>query len=247
MRYTEGAYAPHIVDGEVHGFFAVVSDTTARVLAAAATRAAVEPLLLKRERDRIAADLHDKVIQRLYATGMQLAHAAPNLEPEGRAQVDAAIQGIDDTIVELRAAIHKLTHGLDAAQVTAVVAEIAARASAALGFTPRVSVSGDRMDLTPEVSGAVLAVLTESLSNVAKHAEASCVDVTILVEDGWIHLEIADDGLGIARLNRSSGLSNLRARAEQLGGTFTWRTNEPHGTVIEWRAPLVPRQRSAQG
>jgi signal transduction histidine kinase len=241
VHFTEGTYAPHITDGVVQGFFSVVTDTTARVLADAATRAALEPALLKRERERIAADLHDKVIQRLYATTLELASAAKLAEPDIAARMDSSIDGIDAAIIELRSSIFNLTHQMDAAQVTTAVAEIAGRAATALGFTPRVTLSGS-LDLTAAVSVEILSVLTEALSNVAKHAQASGVDITIRVDDRGIDLEIADDGLGISRLDRSSGLANMRARAEQLGGTFTWRNNQPSGTIVEWHAPAEDRQ-----
>lgn len=240
VHFTEGTYAPHITDGVVQGFFSVVTDTTARVLADAATRAALEPAVLKRERERIAADLHDKVIQRLYAANLELVAVAKLAEPGVAARMDASIERIDSAIIELRSSIFNLTNQMDAAQVTTAVAEIAGRAATALGFTPRVTLSGS-LDLTAAVSVEVLAVLTEALSNVAKHAQASGVDITIRVDDRGIDLEIADDGLGISRLDRSSGLANMRARAEQLGGTFTWRNNQPSGTIVEWHAPAEDR------
>jgi signal transduction histidine kinase len=237
VRYSEGVYVPHSVDGKVQGFFAVVTDTTARVVAEAATRAAFEPLVLARERERIAADLHDTIIQSLYSASLQLAAVATTIEPGPAERVELAIDTIDKAIVALRKSIFHLTHGLTDAETATAITEIAGRAAMILGFNPTVVLSGP-LDLPADMSGEVLAVITESLSNITKHAEASAVTVTVTVDPEQIDIKIADNGLGFNRLDRSSGLANLRARAEQLGGTFTWHSNEPTGTVIEWHAPL---------
>ena len=237
VRYSEGVFVPHVVDGKVQGFFSVITDSTARVVAEAATRAALEPLVLARERERIAADLNDTIIQPLYGTSMQLASVVKTLSPDPAARIELAIHNIDNAITALRESIFHLTHGLTAAQTSAAITEITAHAARTLGFNPTVVLSGP-LDLPANVSGEVLAVVTESLSNIAQHAEATTVRITITVQAGQIDVEIADNGVGISRLNQSSGLANMRARAEQLGGSFTWHSNEPSGTVVEWHAPL---------
>jgi signal transduction histidine kinase len=238
VRYSEGVYVPHVVDGKIQGFFSVVTDNTARVVAEAATRAAFEPLVLARERERIAADLHDRIIGSLYGTSLQLAAVVKTIPPGPAERVESAINVIDDTIIALRESIFHLTHGLTAAQTVTAITEITARAAMILGFNPTVVLSGP-LDLPAEVSGNVLALVTESLTNIAKHADATTVRITITVDAGQINVTITDNGRGIGQLDRSSGLANMRARAEELGGTFTWRSNEPTGTVIEWHAPLT--------
>ncbi|MFI9156522.1 GAF domain-containing sensor histidine kinase [Kitasatospora aureofaciens] len=222
-------------------------------------------LAVFQDRDRIARDLHDLVIQRLFATGMMLESAARRaVVPEVKAGIGNAVDELDATIQEVRTTIYALQHDNhgDAPDTlrTRVLRE-ASQAAAALGFKPSVSFVGPVESLVGENTGRqLLAALREMLSNTARHARASRVGVEI---DATVHLgdkgrpvggdpesldrggrpgvllSVTDDGVGIPQGGRRSGLLNLTRRAEALGGA-AWHESGPYrkGTVVRWTARL---------
>jgi len=198
-----------------------------------------ELLAVLGDRERIARDLHDVVIQRLFAAGMQLQGAARHaVRPEIRERIDSVVDDLDTTIRDIRGAIFELrtpAHGQLRGEIRSVVDE----AGAALGFRPRLTLDGPVDSAVPEaVRPALLAVLREALSNVARHAQASGVAVVASVGNGRFTLTVTDDGVGIGEVTRPSGLANMRARAAELGGDFTVGPAEPRGTVVAWTVPL---------
>jgi signal transduction histidine kinase len=120
------------------------------------------------------------------------------------------------------------------------VAEEVEEAAAVLGFTPALRTQG-LVDtaVSAEVSDQVVAVLSEALTNVARHAHARSVDVSLRVDDKRVTLTVQDDGVGIAPQGRRSGLANLADRAEQLAGGFTLEQPQDGGTRLVWWAPLA--------
>jgi signal transduction histidine kinase len=230
---------PNEVDGMPSGFFVMGNDITERSHAEHALQESVRQVALLEERQRIAADLHDFVIQRLFAAGLDLA-AAERQDPDAWDRVARAAEGVDEAIRELRRSIHSLRELMAPDQVPEGIAHIVGNAGRVLGFVPRVTYTGSLDGVAAEVVQELMAVLNEALSNVARHAGATRVDVTLARADGRLLLRVADDGRGIGRSPRSSGLSNMRARAERLGGTFTVRENQPRGTVVDWMVPVVP-------
>ena len=239
VRHVQSSYVPNLVDGVPAGFFVLSADITDRVRTEEALQDSIRQLALLEERQRIAADLHDLVIQRLFAAGLDLSAAGrkgPDSE-DAWSRVMSAAEGVDDAIRELRRAIHSLRE-LTAAEVPERIDQILVNAARILGFQPEFVITGSLDDTPPEVVDEVLAVLNESLSNVAKHAQASSVQVTLACTDGQVVLRVADDGQGMQGSSRRSGLDNMRRRAERLGGSFTWRDNSPRGTMIDWSVPL---------
>jgi two-component system, NarL family, sensor histidine kinase DevS len=234
-RYVSVTFVPHRAD-DGRGFVVMTSGITARVRSEDALQDSIRQLALLEERQRIAADLHDVVIQRLFAAGLDLAAVQRGAsEPERR--IAAAAGGVDEAIRELRRAIHSLTELMTPTQLPATVERILGNAGRALGFVPTMTYTGS-LELLPERAvDHLLAVLTEALSNVARHAEATEVQVTLGCEPDRITLLVADDGRGIGEAHRSSGLANMRHRAERLGGSFRCRDNVPRGTVVEWTVP----------
>ncbi|MEA2496170.1 MAG: hypothetical protein QOJ29_4081 [Thermoleophilaceae bacterium] len=219
--------------------FAAQAALALRLGAAAVDR---ENLAILADRDRIARDLHDLVIQRLFATGMALEGALRSIEPEPAAErVRRAVDDLDTTIKEIRTTIFALQspapasgEGLRAAVLQAVRA-----AAATLGFDPRVEFAGAVDTLVPaSVGEQLLAVLRESLSNTARHAAAASVDVVIRAAADWVELEVRDDGSGLPPDGRRSGLANLARRAHDLNGTFSAETHPDGGTLVAWRVPL---------
>lgn len=206
-------------------------------------------LSLFEERDRIARDLHDRVIQRIFAAGLQVAGLARSARKDALRRgddagvadsLDVIATELDLAIRELRNSIFELTSVDDSDDLAQVVQDITARASRILGFMPRVDVSGQTTDLAPDLVAQVASVIQEGLSNIARHAYASSAGVRVTVDDVEVALRITDDGVGLPDpLPRSSGVSNLLNRARTLGGSASWTANEPTGTVLEWRVPKV--------
>jgi signal transduction histidine kinase len=198
-----------------------------------------EMFAILEDRERIARDLHDVVIQRLFATGMQLQTVARlSPRPEVQERINSAVDGLDATIRDIRSAIFELRTPMTAALRTEI-REIVASSAEQLGFRPNLELVGPLDSAVPtEVRSDVLAVLREALSNVVRHAGATAVDVLVQARGGTITLRVADNGRGIPPQARRSGLKNLAARAERLGGSMEVRDNVPRGTVLEWSVPL---------
>ncbi len=212
----------------------------------AASRADAARLLVYEDRDRIARDLHDLVIQRLYATGMSLEGTMPMItRPEVASRITNAVDSMDETIKEIRATIFQLQSRDEAAgpdlreEILALVEEM----TDMLGFAPSLRLGGGLGgDIRPEVAEQARAALREARSNAARHANASQVDVTVDAgTDGMLTVQVTDDGTGIPDGGRRSGLRNLAARAEKLGGELRLEPADPDplkpGTRLEWRAP----------
>ena len=213
----------------------------------AASRAEAERLSLFEDRDRIARDLHDLVIQRLYATGMSLEGTMPMItRPEVASRITNAVDAMDETIKDIRATIFAL-QAHDAARQPDLRGDIfglVEEMSPMLGFAPSLRLgAGLPAQVRPEVAEQVLAALREALSNAARHSGASWVDVTVDVEpDGILAVRVTDNGTGIPPDVKPSGLRNLARRAEKLGGELRLgpadRAASPPGTALEWRVPL---------
>ena len=191
------------------------------------------------DRQRIAADIHDVVIQRLFAAGMFL-HGTPDTDPATQARIDTAIESMDTAIKELRASIFELGgHAGRSVDLAAALDDVCVDAARVLGFHPDVVV--DDPDREAEtVRDDLLAVVRESLSNVARHAAASSVEVVLRSGHGLISLTVTDDGRGMTRTPHSSGTRNMAERARQRGGDCVWTTVQPHGTRVWWHVPGAP-------
>jgi signal transduction histidine kinase len=197
------------------------------------------------DRDRIARDLHDLVIQRLFATGMQLEGAArlvTDRPAEAEARVRRAVDDLDDTIRELRSTIYGLQAPADErSSLRALLMQVVDAGAEQLGFAPSLRMDGLLDTLVPvAVSEHLLAALREALSNAARHARASMVEIAIAVRDDEVLLEVADNGAGMSDTGRRSGLANLAARAAQFGGTLVVESAPGRGTRLQWRVPLDP-------
>lgn len=205
--------------------------------------ARVQELALVTDRERIARDLHDTVIQRLFATGMSLQGTARLVRSDPAAtetRIEAAVDDLDLTVKHIRSAIF----GLESTRIGGPglrdsVLSLLREAAGALGFEPKVFFDGEVDTSVPEeVATELLATLREALSNVARHAGASRVDVSLIVNDEVL-LRVVDDGVGPPGPDtpRGHGLKNMAARAERHGGRLELRPGPPSGTVLEWRVP----------
>ena len=199
-----------------------------------------ERLAVLQDRDRIARDLHDLVIQRLYATGMSLQGAVPLIpRPEVADRVSTAVDALDETIREIRSAIFSLQSHPDTKRygLRAKILDVVEQMTVPLGFAPSLRLVGPLDEEVPgEVGEQMLGALREALSNAARHAGASSVDVTVDCGSDLV-LRVRDNGKGLGRSTRRSGLANLAERARGLGGMLRVGPADGGGTDLEWRVP----------
>ena len=205
--------------------------------------AMVHELALVEDRERIARDLHDTVIQRLFATGMSLqstVRLVPTDPSAAARRIGDAVDDLDATIRQIRTTIFDLERSKASPDSLRVrVLALAREAAGPLGFEPRVVLDGAvDTGVDAQVGTELLATLREALSNVARHARATRVDVEVVV-DGDVRLTVSDDGVGPPgdNLPVGQGLRNMRDRAGKLGGTLELRAAAGGGTALEWRAP----------
>lgn len=233
-EFTEG-------DFELIQTFADQASVVVRYLRA---QEELERLVLIEDRERIARDLHDTVIQQLFAIGMTLQSVEPSIADENVSRrVTEAVDGLDRTIRDIRGAIFALQAARRSARGLRVdVLALANELTPTLGFQPRVKFEGavDSM-ISEQLAEEVLATLREALTNVAKHADATRAEVMVRATDR-VEVAVTDDGKGIPRApavsNSQHGLRNMRARADAYGGSFDVRALEGCGTELVWTVPL---------
>ena len=202
---------------------------------------------ITRDRERIARDLHDVVIQRLFATGMQLRAATTRGADELSAQVERAVEELDGTIRDVRGTIFELQND-GSGTVRDDVHTLAREYAELLGFAPTVRTSG-AMDtvIGDALRDQLLAVAREALSNAARHSRATRVDLELTTGDGSVTLVVADNGVGLPtdlpddlQASQSRGLRNARHRARAWGGDLLLERHDTHGLVFRWWVPLLP-------
>jgi signal transduction histidine kinase len=197
-------------------------------------------LAIFEDRDRIGRDLHDLVIQRLFAVGLALDNAARMAaRPEVAERITAAVDDIDATIKDIRRTIFELSAPAGSSDLRSELAGVVEAATPALGFAARLQTEGPVDSLVSAATRPhLLAVVRETLSNAARHAQATDVAVRLEVSDEVV-LTVSDDGRGYVDTGRRSGLRNMAERAESLGGRFeVARAGPDGGTVATWRVPL---------
>ncbi len=200
-----------------------------------------EQLVLLEDRERNARDLHDVVIQRLFATGMQLQGAVARAgDAETVKRINAAVDDLDATIRDIRRSIFELRTPVDASLRTELRDAVGAAADT-LGFRPVLDTSGPVDSAVPaDIVPELLAVLREALANVARHARAGRVRVSVHAAADEVVLRVEDDGIGLDPALARGGLLNMRERAGDLGGSFdTGPGPDGRGTALTWRVPLT--------
>ena len=201
-----------------------------------------EQLVLIGDRERIARDLHDHVIQRLFAVGMALQAASRSItDPAALDRIGESVEELDATIRDVRSTIFSLALRANervGTSTRARILDVTSMAAQGLGFQPRVQFDGPVDTKVPEeLVPDVLAVVREGLSNATRHAQASRVEVHVDVHHE-LAITVTDNGIGIRDVTRASGLTNLRTRAEARGGSMTVEKGDKRGTRLSWRVPL---------
>ncbi|MBW8172314.1 GAF domain-containing protein [Ornithinimicrobium sp. Arc0846-15] len=192
------------------------------------------------DRERIARDLHDLVIQRIYAAGLAL-QGASRLEPKPAVaeRIDRTIVELDATIRDLRATIFALTPAKVGHSVHDQIGELLSGYALNLGFEPAMRCD-EEIEGVLDIDGrqALMMVLREALSNVVRHAQATSVEVAVFVEEKHLVAVVTDNGVGVPSQVMESGLNNVRTRAQQLGGSMDLLAHAPRGSVLRWQVPI---------
>jgi signal transduction histidine kinase len=205
-----------------------------------------ERLAVFEDRDRIARDLHDLVIQRLYASGMKLQGSIPMIDrPPVQERVSSVVDDLDATINDIRQAIFALqARGKAAPVLRDKVMDVIEEMTEPMGMTSSLRLTGHLDEGVPaDIGEDMLHALREALSNAARHGKATSAEVSIGASRE-LSLLVRDNGSGITDTSRRSGLANLAQRAEHYGGTLTVGPGDNGGTELNWRVPL-PGQASA--
>ncbi len=213
-------------------------------------RADRETLHMLQEHERIAADLHDHVVQEIFAVGMGLQGMLPMLGgPEQRDRVTGYVEALDDTIRRIRSTIFQLEQPAHAANsLKQRLLDVAEAEREALGFAAQVDFSGALDVSVPgPLTDDVVAVVREALSNVARHSRATHAWVLASVAGDLVSVDVVDDGVGIGKPGRSSGLTNMRRRAERYGGSLDVSQPATGGTHLVWTANLAARPATPGG
>ncbi len=227
------------------GLPAAYAEQVAIAAEAAQGREDRERLAVLEDRDRIGRDLHDLVIQRLYAVSLSLDHAARRSGDERlAARVSRAVDDLDQTIKDVRRSIFALATPDGSEDIQSEVTRMVDRAGSTLKFRPSLSFSGPvRSCVDADLASDLLAVLGEALSNASRHAEAATVAVELSAGDdaaGGVRLVVTDDGRGIGGEVAESGLANMRGRAARRGGSFEIDSAAGRGTRLVWTVPVPP-------
>ncbi len=210
--------------------------------------ARVADLATLEDRERIARDLHDTVIQRLFAVGLSLQATLRFVaDTTAVTRITAAIDDLDTTVRDVRSAIFELhTARVPGRSVRQELVQLVSESARGLGFDPLLRFNGPiDSALDDAVADELFAVTREALTNVAKHANARAVEVSIEVRNRWLSVQVTDDGIGCepepepeSGSGSGRGVSNLRARALRMGGTFEINRSNPSGTELYWKVPL---------
>ncbi len=228
---------------------AMARDITSRLASEAALHQSQQALhdaeqvvAIAEDRERIARDLHDTVIQRLFGEGLKLLATMNVVDEAARPRIQSTIDGLDQTIKELRLAVFSLQGGDP--QPTGLRGRLLTtltEASSGLGFEPRLQFDGPIETIDNSIAEHLIPVLREALSNISRHAHARNVRVSVTVDED-ITLTVSDDGVGVPHeVIGGHGLANITERARRLGGEASITAQPEGGALLSWRVPLQVR------
>ncbi|HET9655960.1 MAG TPA: GAF domain-containing protein, partial [Kineosporiaceae bacterium] len=244
LRRREGRDA---FSGEDRDMATTFAEQAALTLELARVRADAERVRVLEERERIARDMHDHVIGRLFGAGLSVQVLNRWLDdPQGQQRLAEHVDELDAVIRDIRTSIYALQRGKDEAWTPrARIQQVVSESAGHLGFDPELDLGEGMEGVSPTVLENLLAVLREALTNIARHAGAGQVQVSIMGGED-LELRIVDDGRGLpaeperpaARADGGHGLRNMAHRATALGGSFTVTGSPQRGTTLIWRVPL---------
>lgn len=195
--------------------------------------------VLLEDRDRIARDMHDHVIQRLFAAGLTLQAVGRIAEGKVAERIEFVVDELDLAIKDIRSAIFELHHGFPQGGLGPELESVVEKATVAFGFVPDVSFEGRLSDIPETLVPDVVAVVREALANVARHARATDARVRVSNTGDDLVVTVVDNGVGLRQDADRSGLANLAGRATRHGGTFEATSTQPSGTLLRWSVPLA--------
>ena len=234
------ALSPLQIEGEPF-VVASIRNVTERRAAERELRLARERLAILEDRERIARDLHDTVIQDIFASGLGLQAILARVDdPELVNRMEATIERLDGSITRLRDIIFDLRRPTEGGQLSTAIRDVVSAASDLLGFEPHVTIEGDLGLVARRVEEHLIPTLREALTNVAKHAHALAVEVRLDIGTEIV-LEVRDDGKGLANARPPGfGFTNMNDRASRLGGTCVVKDHPDGGTGVVWTVPSDP-------
>ncbi|WP_320535743.1 GAF domain-containing sensor histidine kinase [Pseudarthrobacter sp. IC2-21] len=200
-----------------------------------------EQLAVFTDRDRIARDLHDLVIQRLFAAGLSIQSLRRLITGEQAARTLQTVTAeLDEVIRELRNTIYSLNGATTEKELlSSRVLQAVRSAARSLRFVPRLTLTGPIDAIRDEETAAnILAVVTEGLSNAVRHSGADSIRVSVSVDDGFVYVRVQDNGAGFSVRTPGNGMTNMQHRANKLGGTFEVTSSPETGTALTWKAPV---------
>ena len=201
----------------------------------------VQATAVYEDRDRLARDLHDHVIQRLFGVGLSLQSLAVRAESDVANGLQKQVREVDEIIAEVRGTIYALGMGGSSRGIRDDVTALVVELRDTVGFELKVSFDG-AVDtaLSERVAEHLMATIREAVTNIERHAKATKAVISLRVDDGYCHLVVADNGQGMGATARQGGLglTNLRRRAEKLNGRFDMADGPTGGTVLTWRVPV---------
>jgi signal transduction histidine kinase len=200
-----------------------------------------EQLAVFTDRDRIARDLHDLVIQRLFAAGLSIQSLRRLTTGEQAARTLQTVTAeLDEVIRELRNTIYSLNGSATEKELlSSRVLQAVRSAARSLRFVPRLTLTGPIDAIRDEETAAnILAVVTEGLSNAVRHSGADSIRVSVSVDDGFVCVMVQDNGAGFSVRTPGNGMTNMQDRASKLGGTFEVTSSPETGTALTWKAPV---------
>jgi PAS domain S-box-containing protein len=226
-------------DGRPHSYVKIVRDISERLAAEALLRQAEQDMMMLEDRERIARDLHDIVIQKLFAAGMSVQAVSSRIkEPESARRLATVVDDLDQTIREIRSVIFSLhTDPYAGSGLRSEILRVVSEERHALGFAPRVHFDGAIDSVDDAVAVELLPTLREALSNAARHAGASAVEIYVDGSDG-VTLRVLDNGRGLpSEIGGGNGIRNVTERAARLGGACSIAARPDGGTALEWHVP----------
>ena len=223
------------------GVVAIVRDVTARLRSEALLRTTSDLLTVADERERIARDLHDTVLQRLFGLGLELQAAAIRAPADLAERIEHSVDEIDRIIREIRTAVFTLGSAGRTGSLGQELSAVTVQAKRVLGFAPRLRMDGPvESATTPEMRVELLASMREALTNVARHANATEAEVELRATD-MLSMRVLDNGRGVSAadaISEGNGLRNMAERARLLGGGCTISRRPERGSELHWWVPL---------